>query len=222
MGDKKVTLENGKTIGKFLDMVIAESVRAAKARVRVTEGPRAQLETDTIKEKEKQDLFGDEESDAEPTKSNRPEDQGDAKPHTVIDPPKDRDDKEALESGDVDITDIIEKFNAVRAGKSFRDDDIKTALTDYFEKLTKAERVAFFALLKGAAEIVTGEFGGDEAMDPSDPEPNVAMKKGKPGESPTAKVKHVEPNVIKKQPEGKKEKSEEDTTAPVPIKPKEK
>lgn len=141
-------------------------------------------------------------------------------------------DAEELKSGDVSFDNIVAKLNAIRSGKSFRDDNIRHAMEAYVQSLKKAERVALLAFLKGIAQIVTGEVDGQQAVDPADPEPDVAMTKagttGGDGSSPSPKEKgggerrSIKPNVIKRTEPTKKKPSAEDTTAPVPvpIKPK--
>lgn len=127
------------------------------------------------------------------------------------------DEKSKLKKGKISGDDVIEKLNSIRSGKSFKDDAVKGKLTEYVESLSKAERTALFAFLKGIAQLVTGEFEPEAAVDPSDAEPAVDMKKRGDMKKQTVKV-----NVVKKAPEvGKsKKKSAEDSSGPVPIAPK--
>lgn len=126
-------------------------------------------------------------------------------------------DVSSMKKAEVDVDQVIEKLNTIRSGKSFKDDQIKSSLDDYFKSLKKPERVALLAFLKGIAQIVTGEVVGNKATEPSDPAPSVTMKKD-------VYKKVIKPTVIKKTP--KKSPGEpggkEDTTppTPAPIKPK--
>ena len=126
---------------------------------------------------------------------------------------------EKLAKGNVSADDVIEKLNSIRAGRSFRDEAISSKLEEYIESLTKAEKVALLAYLKGLSQIVTGEFDVDDVMDPGDDPATIAMKKKNQVQKKTLK-----PNIIKKPMKDKEEKKKkppaEDTSGPVPIKPK--
>jgi hypothetical protein len=125
-----------------------------------------------------------------------------------------------LKKGEISAEDIVEKLNAIRSGKSFKDESISSKLSAYIDSLSKEEKTALLAFLKGISQIVTGEISPDSAQDPSEDPSAISMKKtGGP-----QKV-HIKPVVIKtpkKDKEEKKEKSssKEDTAGPVPIKPK--
>jgi len=130
---------------------------------------------------------------------------------------QDEDEKENLKSGDISADEVIEKLNTIRAGKSFKDQNIKTAMESYVGDLDDAEKTALFAFLKGIAQIVGGEVEGKEALEPSDKPANVKMEK-----KPSSQKVTIKPNVIKKPSAGEKpkeraSKSPEDTTPPAPI-----
>ena len=130
---------------------------------------------------------------------------------------QDEDEKETLKSGDINADEVIEKLNTIRAGKSFKDEKIKTAMESYVGDLDDAEKTALFAFLKGIAQIVGGEVEGKEALEPSDKPANVKMEK-----KPSSQKVTIKPNVIKKPSAGEKpkeraSKSPEDTTPPAPI-----
>jgi hypothetical protein len=129
--------------------------------------------------------------------------------------------KEKLKKGEITVDDIVEKLNSIRAGKSFKDEEISASLEKYFNDLEEEEKVALFAFLKGISQIVTGEFEPDVAFEPSDAPAKIEMKKkGGPAK------RTIKPLVIKapqKEAEKKeKAKSSEDTSGPVPITPKKK
>lgn len=213
---QKIALKSGASLGTFLDGVIQESVKSA-------------LHQKALQEKEKQtaasggaqgggdnsgggggddtDLFGggdsggDEGGDKEPA------------PSKTMD-----DETEKLEKGDIDPRDVVDKLNAIRSGKSFKDDKVSAAMDQYVGSLTKAEKTALLAFLKGIAQIVTGEVPGQQADSPESHPANVEMEKGQ-----KQKTKHIEPNVIKgAAPKTKPKGGAEDTSGPVPITPKKK
>jgi hypothetical protein len=126
------------------------------------------------------------------------------------------DENEKLKSGDVSLDDIVEKLNAIRSGRSFKDEEISSKMEQYVKSLSKTERVALLAFLKGIAQIVTGEIEAQAADDPSKSPSNVEMQKTNAPEKKTLK-----PNVIKTSPvEKSKNSSVENTKGPTPITPK--
>lgn len=113
-------------------------------------------------------------------------------------------DGEIMSQGDVEVGDIIEKLNAIRAGRSVRNPAIAQELETYFGDLDAEERIALFAYLKGIAEVVSGEHPGKSAEEPSDPDPRIEMDR-EGGSSDKARV------TVKSGGGG------EDTSPPVPI-----
>jgi hypothetical protein len=132
---------------------------------------------------------------------------------------KEDEEKEALKTGDVSVEEVIDKLNTIRAGKSFKSEEIKSAMESYLNDLNSAEKTALFAFLKGISQVVGGEVEGSKAVEPQDSPANVKMEK-----KPSSQKVTVKPVVIKKpeaQP-GSGAKGKEDTTPPVPIAPKKK
>ena len=215
-------ITTGKDLGKIIDQIIENAIAEAPAR-----GIKASLYHKSLEEKEKQDsIFGDDEGE-----NDEKEDDSDGSDNLDLDLDSGEDDsedtnssssggddKEKLESGDVEVDDIVEKLNTIRSGKSFKDSAIKEKLESYINDLDKAEKTALFAFLKGVAQITTGEVDSDEAEVPDKPAPDVHMQKGKEKQS-----KHVEPNIIKGAPKKKivdKSHNQEDDSGPTPITPK--
>lgn len=136
---------------------------------------------------------------------------------------QDDEEEKTLKTGDVTLEDVIDKMNTIRAGKSFKDEEIKAAMQKYLDSLEDAEKTALFAFLKGIAQVVGGEVEGSKALDPGDKPANVKMEK-----KPSIQKVTIKPNVIKKpssaaKPEAAESpESVEDTTPPVPISPKKK
>jgi hypothetical protein len=87
--------------------------------------------------------------------------------------PSDEEDQQIMDSGEVQLDNIISKINAIRAGRSLKDDDISTSLEEYFNNLSAPEQVALFAYLKGISEVVSGQKPGKIAVEPSDPAPRI-------------------------------------------------
>jgi multidrug efflux pump subunit AcrB len=162
---------------------------------------RAQLSNNAARERARQDALVSEEDDDVEEKSSE------EKPSKTVDA-----EKEKLRSGDVSPDDIVSKLNTLRAGRSFKDEDIAARLNEYVKSLTKAERVALLAFLKGLAQIVTGEIPAEDAVDPGDKPADVDMKKKDSSQTVT-----IKPTVVKST-VGSSKKSSEDTTAPIKVK----
>lgn len=196
---KQVTINSGRSLRQAIDAVIKEQMKS-------------QLYQNAIDEKDRQKEFLGEEDDDSSESSEKSSEEASSKTTGA--------ETEKLKKGDVTPDDIIDKLNAIRSGKSFKDEAISNKLSEYVESLAKPEKTALLAFLKGLAQIVTGEFEATQAVDPADPEPAIKMKKGAGDQKKT-----IKPNVIKAPPkEEKKEKkpSAEDTSGPVPITPKKK
>ena len=203
--EKQIKIQTGKSLSKTIEAIMKESIKQS-------------LYQNAMDEKSKQDgvledddLFGDDSGEEKKPSS-------DEKPTTSK---TGDDEKEKLKKGEVKTDDVVEKLNAIRSGKSFKDEQIAGKLDEYVSSLSKAEKVALLAFLKGLAQIVTGEVEAAAATNPADPEPDVEMKKSDKSEK---KSKSVKPNVIKAPEKEKTEKkpSSEDTSGPVPITPKKK
>lgn len=122
---------------------------------------------------------------------------------------------------------IVDKLNSIRSGRSFRDSAVKTAMQQYFEKLEQPERAALFAFLKGISQIVTGEITGDTAMDPDDkPVPAIKMTKQSGSGNSGGNMRKVKNVTVIRPPKresgtGRSPKvGGEDTSAPLPVKPR--
>jgi len=205
-----------------------ESLAAVIGRV-VESGVKSRLHRSALAEKELQDttsqglgsLGGSSEKKAAADQGQQQAQPAPAPSKTVA---ADSDDEE-LKSGEVTVDSIIAKLNAIRSGKSFREDAVKHSMEEYVQSLQTAERTALLAFLKGIAQIVTGEVAGQQAVDPADPEPSVKMQKNGTGNAESGggkpsggEKRTIKPNVITHSGDGKQKKpSSEDTSAPAPV-----
>lgn len=128
------------------------------------------------------------------------------------------DDVDELQKGNVTIEMIVEKLNSIRSGRSFKDQNIMSQMSTYFNDLNDNEKLALYAFLKGISQIVTGEVSGEQAVDPqkTHPELEVTAKNDQ-------KVHKIKPNIIKKKssaPAQPTAKPAENTASPAPIVPK--
>jgi hypothetical protein len=193
-------IKNGKSLSKYLEMIMEDSMRQA-------------MYEKSLDEKELQDALSeaDDDEDEDIDLGDEDEDEGDAPSKTMDD------DYESLKKGEITADDIIEKLNSIRSGRSFKDDDVSNNMEEYVDSLNKAERTALLAFLKGISQIVTGEIPAPKATEPSKTPSSVKMEKETSGPSKFT----VKPTIIKVPPkEEKKKPPAEDTSGPVPIKPK--
>lgn len=193
----EVKIKSGRSLSAIISAVVSESMKA-------------QLYQNSMKEKKRQAALQKEEDEEILGDESESEDKAQSK--TM------EDETEKLKTGEVSTDDIVSKLNAIRAGKSFKDETVAAQIEEYIDSLKKPEKVALLAFLKGISQIVTGEVEAEEAVEPSDKEPSIKMKKDSGKQKKT-----IKPNVIKKPSSGesKEEKSsEEDTSGPVPITPK--
>lgn len=196
------------TIQKLLDNLIQESVKSA-------------LYKRADKERSLQDAtFGQVNSLNEKDVTSDEEVKDDSSPSNALQTSKTvTDEKEKLKIGVVKTDDVIEKLNYIRAGRSFKDEQIHANMDQYVKSLSKEERVALYAFLKGISQIVSGEIEPEKAIDPEDDPANIEMEK-----TNEKKVKSIKPNVIKKAGQEKDIKKSssnaEDDSSPTPISPK--
>lgn len=206
-------IDTSADLSTLIQRVIDEGIKSALTQKALTEKEKQVAMATSPKDDENSgdnvgDLFGGAGDDEED------DDNEGAAPSKTMD-----DESEKLQKGDIEPKDIVDKLNAIRSGKSFKDSAVKGAMEEYISSLSKAERVALLAFTRGIAQIVTGEVPGNQAEDPHEKPADVKMQKGDGPE----KVTRLKPNVIKvpgmeKKKDGSHE--EEDTSAPITPKRK--
>ena len=80
---------------------------------------------------------------------------------------------------------VIDKLNALRGGRSLRDEEVQKSFKQYFDSLTRQERQTLLVFLTGIAQILAGTESGTEAIDPGD----AGLRVG--GKGPISKKKSV-------------------------------
>lgn len=196
---EKLSTKSGRSLSEMIDQIVRESIKS-------------KLHNNAVEEKEKQaKLVGEEDTDEE---NSTAEQEKTSEPSKTVDSEKDK-----LKKGEITPKDIVDKLNTIRSGKSFKDSAISSKMDEYINSLSKEEKTALLAFLKGLAQIVTGEIEASQAQDPSENPADIEMKKTNSPEKKT-----IKPNVIKAPDKEKIEKkpSSEDTSGPVPITPKKK
>ena len=199
---KKINITSGLSLSKIIEAVIDNSRRAALER---NAGGERQFQASLSEDDDIED--GSDNSD---DSNGDNDEENDSSSSATM-----NDEKSKLKTGDITADDIVGRLNIIRSGKSFKDEEIARKLKEYIGSLTKAERTALFAFLKGISQVVTGDMAGADALDPSDPPSNVEMEKGEDVKKIT-----IKPTIVKNAEKGKKRASGEDTSGPVPITPK--
>lgn len=148
--------------------------------------------------------------DAAPTPADKPV--KDVQTSSTISP----DDLNKMKTGEIELSDIEERLNAIRSGKSFKDSVVSAGMEKYFSKLDTPEKTALYNYLVSISQIVTATISGDAVPEPSDPPADVTMQKDGHGK----KKIQIKPLINKGSHSSGKKNASEDTSGPLPIKPK--
>lgn len=101
------------------------------------------------------------------------------------------------------VENVILQLNSIRAGKSLKDEAVKTEISRYFDGLEQSEKEALYSYLKGISQIVSGQIDAGAANEPKDH----GIETSKTGK----KTRSIKPNVIR----GSSTKPEPVAAAPV-------
>lgn len=132
----------------------------------------------------------------------------------------------------VSVENVILQLNTIRAGKSLKDDSVKTEISRYFDGLEKTEKEALYSYLKGISQIVSGQIDAGAANEPKDRgietlktgkkmrtiKPNVIKGTVSTTQEPTVPASPAQPSSVPAQTQ--QASSKENTAAPAPIVPK--
>lgn len=122
--------------------------------------------------------------------------------------------EDAKKADEPTVNDVIEHLNAIRAGRSTKDEDVKNEFTRYYDGLDKSEKEAMVVYLKAIAQIVSGQVDAGSVVDPK----NHGVETSLTGK----RSKTIKPNIVKRSSVNVSSPtaSGENTTAPAPIVPK--
>ena len=141
-------------------------------------------------EKERQDDMADQLSDLDSGKKKTDEvDEGDEaeeapkkKEVTAVDVEEEDatgvipDSEKIAEAG---ASEIIDKLNIMRSGKSLKDEEVRNQIESYVEGLDTGARQMLFVALSGLAQVMSGDIDGEEAVNPKDVDLEVQAKRRK-------------------------------------------
>lgn len=215
MKTKKFVIGDHKTLGQVLDAFM-ESVDS--------EGVKAKLQKKALEEKEKQDSVTTDINLGSDDDSSSVDDDANPEKH----------DQNAMAKVP-EFKDVVSKLNALRAGRSLKDDTVQASFEEYFSSLKDAEKVALFTFLKGVSQVLSGQVSGEHASDPADSPANVKMKKGEKGDAydpdgdgvanndvdsdndDNGESKHIDPKIVSPKGEPPKKKGGENTKPPIKV-----
>lgn len=80
------------------------------------------------------------------------------------------------------VSDVVDKLNALRGGRSLKDPEVRKSFAQYYEGLTTPERQSLVVFLTGIAQVLAGAEAGAEAIDPGDVGLRVKTSSEKPEE----------------------------------------
>ena len=86
------------------------------------------------------------------------------------------DTEEIAEAG---ASEIIDKLNIMRSGKSLKDEEVRKQIEEYVKGLETGARQMLFVALTGLVQVMSGDIEGDEAVNPKDVDIEVQAKRRK-------------------------------------------
>ena len=101
---------------------------------------------------------------------------------------------DAEEIAEAGASEIIDKLNIMRSGKSLKDEEVRKDIEVYVKGLDSGARQMLFVGLTGLAQVMSGDIDGEEAVQPSDVDLEVKGKRRKKDvEKPDVKTTSNEP-----------------------------
>jgi hypothetical protein len=166
-----ITINTERELLKFLKVVAEESYKSLNE---VLDDPAVKNYNAAKKQDEKN--LGDIKSEADEPTGEQQKDAG-----SPAEPEEEKSAQQKEKSTGEDFAgsfqDLLDAINDLRSGKSVKDDEIKSELSSYYERLTEDEQTVLYTFLLELSKILTGAIDGDDAQDPSDPPLNFSVKK---------------------------------------------
>ena len=86
---------------------------------------------------------------------------------------------DAEKIADAGASEIIDKLNIMRSGKSLKDEEVRNQIESYVEGLETGARQMLFVALSGLAQVMSGDIEGEKAVNPGDVDIEVQSKRRK-------------------------------------------
>ena len=164
----EIRLNTSNDLVTFLKILAEESVRSAQSEI--SKDPMQKIMSRKIAADEK--VYGSlDEEDPVETEDD---------PTTSEEPASDESPREPMsrDTLEVSLDSIFDAVNDLRSGRSLKDRQIKQQLRMYFDRLDTLERESMLAFFRAFAGILTGQFDGSAAPDPSEEPYSITMSKG--------------------------------------------
>ena len=201
----EIRLNTSSDLVTFLKILAEESVRSAQNEI--SKDPMQATMSRKISADEKTYGSLDEEDPVESEDAEPASDKTEKEPGS----------KDSLE---VSLDSIFDAVNDLRSGRSLKDRQIKQQLRMYFDRLDTLERESMLAFFRAFAGILTGQFDGSAAPDPSEEPYSITMSKGDDeNQAPPEAESLPEPpgpeSDAPPEPEEQEEEELEDTSPPI-------
>ena len=224
--------KNEEELLKILKIISGEAVMLAKKSLNESKDPYvSQYESQYASD---EGIYGNlDEAEEDPTEDEEEDDdiEADADPSAegekTSDEPKE-DMPKAPESSKttedngfgVSFDSVMSAINSLRAGRSFKDQTIKSQASAYYDRLSEDERKILLLFLGELSKILSGAVQGSDASDPSDPPLNFDISTGEEKEDQKASDAEkvtAEPESQQPAPEDQEDAAEEDTSPPIKV-----
>jgi hypothetical protein len=148
----KKVLSTSNQIENFLKGIVSESIKGAEeALSQLDENHYASVIEQDEKDVEEDSKEGEEQEEKNPML--RAPRKAPKRPET---------------GSEVKLSNILYDINQIRSGRSLKDPDVKGNLSDYFDKLDNAERMALSEFLEGLTDVIVKGIPAEDAEDPSE------------------------------------------------------
>lgn len=169
----KLHLKTSNGLSSFLEKLVEISVEEAVAPILENERARQDAVITAAEPFAASESEKAEDDDVEEAEDPAEEEEAKAKKDTTSLGSADKTKKKAEVPGpeevmSADLSDIVTKLNVMRSGKSLKDEDVKTALADYFESLSAGEKQSLYVFLSGLSQIMSSGVSGKAAPDPGE------------------------------------------------------
>ena len=221
----KDLITTAEQLEKFLEAIASTSVVQAREEfnnlqenslVQIREQEEAEEEAEEVEEvepeeepeaeegEETEEVEAEEEVEDEPAEDSEDPDKDPMQRPAA----SDRAPKRPETGSEVTLSNILYDINQIRSGRSLKDPDVRGNLSDYFNRLSDAQKMALSEFLEGLTDVIVKGVPAEDAEDPGD---EVKMSETDP-EAETEEVEaeaEVEEKAV--------EKPAEDTTPPIQV-----
>ena len=166
---KNLKIGSTSSLKTFLDILVEESIHRAKIDTKVGDHEKSR-QTSMEKQLQKWPLGSNSINEEDEEEANEAEED-----EVEVDIQQGSSEKQPdpeIEELKVDLSQVVLNLNTIRSGKSLRNKEIHQELSEYFDNLAQAEKIALIKFLEGLSQIIAGGIEGIRAVEPDDePDP---------------------------------------------------